>query len=156
MSYAASQVYLGLLAVGAIGVSLWTVRFWEQRAGYLEVLARAPDGGPKVMLVAYAPILLAISAAVAVTLVVLLRRRRPWMLAVTAAAAPAALAATYAVHRLILAVEGGFYERSSYTATFRKGAYPLIAITCVYLVALAVDVFVLSRRTPAPEAGPDA
>ena len=152
VSYVASQVYLALLAAGAALAAVWMVRFWESRGGYTEVLSRASDVGLKVMLVAYAPILLAVGALGAIGLIIALRRPRTWALAIAILTAPGALAATYLAHRLLLDAERGFYDRSSYVAIYRKGAYPLIAITAVYFLVLGLDLLIFSRRRKAAAA----
>jgi hypothetical protein len=152
VSYVASQVYLALLAAGAGLAALWMVRFWEARAGYLEVVTRASEGGPKLMLVAYAPILLGIGIAGAIGLAIALRKPRTWALAIAILTAPAALAATYAAHRILLAAERGFYDRSSYVDIYRKGAYPLVALSAVYFLILGLDLLVFSRRGKAATA----
>jgi hypothetical protein len=78
-----------------------------------------------------------------------LHRRKTWALIGAVLSAPAALAALYAAHRLLVAMEDRFYDRSKYVEMYRTGAYPLIAITAIYSILLAVDVLVVARRRAA-------
>src|SRR5690606_41003085 len=109
--------------------------------------------GWKGMALVYSPILLAAAAAGGVALVALLRRPRSWALALGILSAPGALGASYLAHRVLLLAERGFYDKSRYTALYRKGAYPPLVLTAIYVAVVAVDILVLSRRRAAGAPG---
>jgi len=43
-------------------------------------------------------------------------------------------------------MEDRFYDRSRYVSLYHKGAYPLVALTALFALALALDVMVVARR----------
>ena len=149
LSWVASQVYLALLAVGSVGAAIWMFRFFGERGGFGPIFAEARAEGLRPTLLIGAPIWLIGAAVVAVVVIIFLFRRKTWALVTAALAAPATLGALYAAHRLLLAMEERFYDRSKYVALYRKGAYPLVVITAVFALLLAIDVLVVARRRAA-------
>ena len=149
LSWVASQVYLALLAVGSIGAAIWMFRFFGERGGFAAIFAEARAEGLRPTLLVGAPIWLIGAAVVGVVVIIFLFRRKTWALVAAALAAPATLGALYAAHRLLVAMEERFYDRSKYVAIYRKGAYPLVVITAIFALLLAVDVLVVARRRAA-------
>jgi hypothetical protein len=149
LSWVASEVYLTLLAIGSVGAAVWMLRFFGDRGGFSAIFASARAEGLRATLLAGAPIWLIGAALVGGLVVFFLWRRKPWALVAAALAAPATLGALYFVHRLLLAMEDRFYDRSKYVALYRKAAYPLIGMTALFALALALDVLVVARRRPA-------
>ena len=149
LSWVASQVYLALLAVGSIGAAVWIFRFFGERGGFAAIFAEARAEGLRPTLLIGAPIWLIGAAVVGVVIIIFLFRRKTWALVAAALAAPATLGALYAAHRLLVAMEERFYDRSKYVAIYRKGAYPLVVITAIFALLLAVDVLVVARRRAA-------
>lgn len=146
LSWVSSQIYLGVLVIGSVAAATWMFRFFADRGGFAAAFAGARAEGLRATLLVGAPIWLIGAAAVGLALLLLLRRRKPWALVATALAAPLTLAAVYAAHRLLLAMEERFYDRSKYVSLYHKGAYPLIAMTALFAAALALDVLVVARR----------
>jgi hypothetical protein len=149
ISFLASQVYLAILVIGSVGAATWMFKFFSDRGGFGEIFASARAEGLKPTLLVGSPIWLCIAAAVGLVLIFFLHRRKTWALIGAVLSAPAALAALYAAHRLLVAMEDRFYDRSKYVEMYRTGAYPLIAITAIYSILLAVDVLVVARRRAA-------
>jgi hypothetical protein len=149
LSWVSSQIYLAVLIVGSVAVATWIVRFFGDRGGYADAFAGARVEGLRATLVVGAPIWLAWAAAAGLLLVFLLRRRKPWALVAAALAAPVTLAAVYAANRLLLAMEDRFYDRSKYVSLYHKGAYPLVALTALFALMLALDVLVVAPRRAA-------
>lgn len=149
LSWVASQIYLGVLVLGAVAAATWMFRFFADRGGFTAIFAEARAEGLRATILAGAPIWLIGAAAVGLVVILFLRRRRAWALLAAALAAPATLGALYLAHRLLLAMEDRFYDRSRYVSLYRKGAYPLVALTALFALALAVDVLVVARRRAA-------
>lgn len=149
LSWLASQIYLALLVIGSIGAAVWMFRFFGQRGGFSAIFAEARQAGLRPTLLVGAPIWLIGAAVVGAVVIVFLHLRKSWALVAAALAAPATLGALYAAHRLLLAMEERFYDRSKYVALYRKGAYPLVAITALFALLLAIDVLLVARRRPA-------
>ena len=149
LSWVASQVYLALLVVGSVGAAIWMFRFFGERGGFAAIFAEARAEGLRPTLLVGAPIWLIGAAVVGVVVIIFLFRRKTWALVAAALAAPATLGALYAAHRLLVAMEERFYDRSKYVAIYRKGAYPLVVITAIFALLLAVDVLVVARRRAA-------
>jgi hypothetical protein len=149
LSWVAAQIYLGVLAIASAAGATWMFRFFESRGGFAAAFAGARAEGLRATLLVGAPIWLCAAAAVGLALILLLRRRKVWALVVAALAAPVTLAAVYASHRLLLAMEDRFYDRSKYVSLYHKGAYPLVALTALFALALALDVLVVARRRTA-------
>jgi hypothetical protein len=149
LSWVASQVYLALLVIGSIGTAVWIFRFFDQRGGFTAIFAEARQEGLRATLLVGAPIWLIGAAVVGVVLVFFLQRRHGWALVAAALTAPATLGALYTAHRLLLAMEDRFYDRSKYVALYRKGAYPLVAVTALFALLLAIDVLFVARRRTA-------
>jgi hypothetical protein len=149
LSWVSAQIYLGVLAIGAAGAATWMFRFFASRGGFTAVFAAARAEGLRATLLVGAPIWLCGAAAVGLALVFLLRRRKAWALVIAAISAPLALAAVYAAHRLLLAMEDRFYDRSKYVSLYHEAAYPLVALTALFALLLAVDVLVVARRRAA-------
>lgn len=149
LSWVASQIYLGVLVLGAVAAATWMFRFFADRGGFTAIFAEARAEGLRATILAGAPIWLIGAAAVGLVVILFLRRRRAWALLAAALAAPATLGALYLAHRLLLAMEDRFYDRSRYVSLYRKGAYPLVALTALFALALALDVLVVARRRAA-------
>lgn len=149
LSWVSSQIYLGLLVVGSVGAATWMFRFFSDRGGFAALFAEARAEGLRSMLLVGAPIWLSGAALLGLLLVFLLRRRKTWALVAAALSAPATLGAIYLAHRLLLAMEDIGYDRSKYVALYRKGAYPLVALTGLFTLALAIDVLAVTRRRSA-------
>ena len=149
LSWMASQLYLAALAIGSLAAAIWMFRFFADRGGFGALFAEARAEGLRATLLVGAPIWLLGAAAVGLALVFFLHRRKLWALVAAALAAPVTLGALYAAHRLLLAMEDRFYDRSRYVALYRKGAYPLIALTALFALVLAIDVLVVARRRAA-------
>jgi hypothetical protein len=149
LSWVSAQIYLGVLAIGAAGAAIWMFRFFEARGGFMAAFAGARAEGLRPTLLVGAPIWLCGAAAVGLALLFLLRRRKAWALVIAAMAAPVTLAAVYAAHRLLLAMEDRFYDRSKYVSLYHKGATPLVVLTALFALVLAVDVLVVARRRAA-------
>jgi hypothetical protein len=146
LSWVSAQIYLGVLAIGSLAAATWMFRFFEGRGGFAAAFAGARAEGLRPTLVVGAPIWLCGAAVIGLALVFLLRRRKPWALVIAALAAPLTLAAVYFVHRLLLAMEDRYYDRSKYVTLYHQGAYPLVALTALFALALALDVLVVARR----------
>lgn len=149
LSWVASQIYLALLVLGSIGAALWMFRFFAERTSYLDLFAGARAEGLRATLLVGAPIWLIGAAVVGILVIVFLFRRKAWALVAAALAAPATLGSLYLAHRLLIAMEGRFYDRSRYVAVYRKGAYPLVAVTALFALLLAIDVLIVARRRTA-------
>ena len=149
LSWVASQIYLAVLVIGSVGAAVWMFRFFADRGGFAATFAAAREEGLRATLLAGAPVWLVGAVVVGLVVVFFLRRRKPWALVAAALAAPATLGALYVAHRLLLAMEDRFYDRSKYVSLYRKGAYPLVLLTALFAIALAVDVLVVARRRPA-------
>lgn len=149
LSWVASQVYLAVLVIGSIGGAVWMFRFFDDRGGFTAIFAEARAEGLRPTLVVGAPIWLIGAAVVGLVVIVFLYRRKVWALVAAALAAPATLGGVYAAHRLLLAMEDQFYDRSKYVALYHKGAYPLVVVTTLFALLLAIDVLVVARRRPA-------
>ena len=149
LSWVASQIYLALLVFGSIGAAVWMFRFFAQHGSYSDLFAGAREEGLRATLLVGAPIWLIGAAVVGLLVIFFLFRRKAWALVAAALAAPATLGTLYVAHRLLLAMEERFYDRSKYVALYRKGAYPLVAITAVFALLLAIDVLIVARRRTA-------
>ncbi len=149
LSWVASEIYLALLVVGSVGAAVWMFRFFGDRGGFAAIFAEARAEGLRATLLAGAPVWLIGAAVVGLVVVLFLWRRKPWALVAAALSAPATLGALYVAHRLLLAMEDRFYDRSKYVAIYRKAAYPLIGLTAAFALALAIDVLVVARRRAA-------
>jgi hypothetical protein len=146
LSWVASQIYLALLVVGSIGAATWLYRFYSDRGSYPAIFAEARAEGLRTALLVGAPIWLAGAAVIGLLVVFFLRRRKAWALVAAALSAPAALGGLYAAHRLILAMDLRWHDPSKYLALYRRGAYPLVAVTALFSLALAIDVLLIARR----------
>jgi len=149
ISWVASQIYLALLVLGSIGAALWMFRFFAKLGSYSDLFAGARAEGLRSTLLVGAPIWLIGAAVVGLLVSVFLFRRKVWALVAAALAAPATLGALYVAHRLLLAMEERHYDRSRYVALYRKGAYPLVAVTALFALLLAIDVLIVARRRTA-------
>ena len=149
LSWVASQIYLALLVLGSIGAAVWMFRFFAEHGSYSDLFAGAREEGLRATLLVGAPIWLIGAAVVGLLVIVFLFRRKAWALVAAALAAPATLGTLYVAHRLLLAMEERYYDRSRYVALYRKGAYPLVAITAAFALLLAVDVLIVARRRTA-------
>ncbi|HEU5056483.1 MAG TPA: hypothetical protein VFU21_08150 [Kofleriaceae bacterium] len=149
LSWVASELYLALLVVGSLAAAIWMFRFFGERGGWSAIFAEARAEGLRPTLLVGAPIWLIGAAVVGVVVILFLLRRKAWALVAAALAAPATLGALYAAHRLLLAMEERFYDRSKYVALYRKGAYPLVIVTALFALLLAIDVLVVARRRAA-------
>jgi hypothetical protein len=149
LSWVSAQIYLAVLVLGSLAGATWMFRFFGDRGGFAAAFAGARAEGLRATLLVGAPIWLCGAAAVGLALIVLLRRRKAWALVAAALAAPVTLAAVYCAHRLLLAMEDRFYDRSKYVSLYHKGAYPLVALTALFALALALDVLVVARRRAA-------
>lgn len=141
----AAQIYLAILAVGSAMAAAWLYRYFD-RVGYGQTLTRAREAGGEALVIASAPFWLVMAALVGGALVFALRRPRWWALIGSFAAALAAMGVLYRAHRLLVGIERVFYEKSSYTAVYRKFAYPVLAATIAFAIVVALDVIVISRR----------
>lgn len=149
LGWLASQVYLAVLVLGSVAAATWMFKFFSDRGGFAALLAEARQEGLRATLLVGAPIWLIAAAVAGLVVIVFLRRRALWALLAAALAAPATLAALYAAHRLLVAMEDRFYDRSKYVSLYRQGAYPLIAFTAAFALVLAIDVLVVARRRSA-------
>ena len=146
LSWVAAEIYIALLAIGSAGAATWMFRFFSDRGDYGEIFAEAREEGLRHTLVVGAPIWLIGAAVVGLLVVIFLWRRKSWALVAAALAAPATLGVLYVADRLLRAMEGSFYRQSDYVRLYQKAAYPLVGLTALFSLLLAIDVVVVARR----------